>query len=220
MDPVFGEIARLFGADYPPPRAEIKQAVAGEIRVTIPALRSWFQRIFSGIWLVGFGATLVVTPVELMLHGPQRPATGQIPPSPLFLVAGFVFLSLLAASLLYAWFWNVAGREVVTLDSETLIIARFIGKRRVHFQSAPRASVRRFSVSPPAVGRFGFFRDRTQAGMLGYSLQPADITVTANERTLSFGLSLNETEARRLAALFNDQLARFGETSRAAPPSR
>jgi len=108
-------------------RVKITDDEFGGFRITIPAARNWFLILFLSVWLCGWAVGEVMAPagaVAAIFFG-GKPMNG-LPPLvvlcvwfPLWTVAGFMMMLALA--------WTLAGREVITLTDEALLIRREVG---------------------------------------------------------------------------------------------
>lgn len=157
--------------------------------VTMPARRNIFALCFLPLWLVGWVFGEVAVSHELL-------TATSLDPQRLFLVVWLAGWTLGGGFALLIWLWMLAGRERVVLGHAALSVGReLFGLRRV--KDYDLASVRnlRAGVVPgsafatPAAARF--------AHVIGGSLQ-----FDYGSKTIRFGASLEEAEAKRLCATF------------------
>ena len=108
------------------PRYSLEQTAEG-LRVTISARRNWFVLLFLLVWCAGwlFGE---VTAGNQVINDPVRNE-----PDRLFLVVWLLAWTTGGAFAIAAVAWQLAGREVIALDSATLshrVEALGIGRTR------------------------------------------------------------------------------------------
>jgi hypothetical protein len=164
------------------PRAQIVDEVS-RLRVTIPVRRNWFLVFFLPVWLIGWvaGEVSVLTKV---LNDPPSGGEG------LFLIVWLVAWNVIGPLFTFFWLWNLAGKEIVTLDDEALTVRSALGPAgwTRNFDRHEVADVR---VSPPATAEFRSLAWWPGGGMIAFDY---------GARTHRFGGGLDEAEAKQVAA--------------------
>lgn len=90
------------------------------LRIVIPGRRSVFVAGLLGFWICGWAAAEVMVAAQVL--------NGDAPPEgELFMLAWFAFWTLSGMLAIYAWLWQVLGKEIVTVHGETLKTRRDIG---------------------------------------------------------------------------------------------
>ncbi|MDH7488784.1 MAG: hypothetical protein QHH80_04685 [Anaerolineae bacterium] len=100
------------------------------LQITIPAPRNWLLILFLGFWLGGW-ATGEVIVGALLLRGILAMLSGQTPDTGegagmLFMAFWLTFWTLGGGFALFTWLWNLAGKEIVTVDGESLTIRKAV----------------------------------------------------------------------------------------------
>lgn len=182
-------------AEFQPdaPRYTIEDSFAA-LRIAIPARRHWLVVLFLGFWLAGwatgelFVAATLVEGLAAILAG-RAPDMGS--------GAGLLFIGIWLALwtvgggfALLVWLWNLAGKEVVVIDGESLTIQKAvlgIGPRKRY----EAAYVDRLRVSEDYGGSRGPW-----AGAL---------TFDYGGSAVRFGAGLTPVEARNVLARIADR---------------
>ena len=90
------------------------------LQIVMPGRRSWFVICFLGFWICGWAVGEVMVPVQYFeRHAPPEEAS--------FMLAWFGIWTIGGAFAVYAWFWQVMGKEIVTVRGHTFNIRRDIG---------------------------------------------------------------------------------------------
>ena len=183
----------------PGPRFSVETTFDGT-RVVIPAKRNLFVVAFMAVWLCGwaFGEVTVVG-----FLGELFASEGGLVAAP-FLLFWLCGWTLGGAAVITFLLWNLIGREVITFEHGTMIVAKRIGPLGL-----PRrydlAHVRDARVSPPSVtSRRG--RRRGQNPFTG-----GKIAFDYGARTFRFGTDLDEAEAKYLLDILHPRLPRASE---------
>ena len=177
--------------DIPQPRAIITETPTG-LLITIPANRNWFVVLFVGFWMCGwlFGECAVIYTL----------AKGKTPlPANLFLLAWLGAWSVGGVFSGYLWLWNVAGKELIALRTDTLAIKSDVlgfGNLR----EFDLAEVRDLRIDRPYPG-ITTLTWNSPAQMFG----TGTIAFDYGAKTFRFGLGLDESEARQLVARLNSR---------------
>ena len=193
----------MISVQPPKPRYTVDDTFAA-LRITIPARRSWSIVLFLGIWLSGWvvGEVLAGT---IMIRGLAGLLTGKTETvgDPWGTVGGLGLLFWLAlwtvggVVALAMWLWNVAGKETVFINGESLTVRTSVfGIGRSRQYSAVYVDRLRASGD----------RDRSQSPWGG------GLTFDYGGIAVNFGLGLSQTEANEIAALIG---SRFPALTRA-----
>ncbi|MCP9462762.1 MAG: hypothetical protein NNA24_12040 [Nitrospira sp.] len=90
------------------------------LRVVIPYSRSWFVIGFLGFWLCAWAVAEILIPLRFL--------EGEVPSGEWSLMVGwFVVWTVAGVLALYAWLWQVMGKEIVTVQSGSLTLRRDVG---------------------------------------------------------------------------------------------
>lgn len=90
------------------------------LRLVIPYSRSWFVIGFLGFWLCAWAVAEVLIPLRFL--------EGEIPSGGWSLmVVWFVVWTVAGVLALYAWLWQVMGKEIVTVQDGSLTLRRDVG---------------------------------------------------------------------------------------------
>ncbi len=182
-------------AEFQPsaPRYTIEDSFAA-LRITIPARRNWLVILFLGFWLGGW-ATGELFAGATLVRGLAAILSGRVPD--IGSAAGTLFIAIWLALwtvgggfALLIWLWNLAGKEVVVIDGESLTIQKTvlgIGPRKQY----EAAYVDRLRVSEDYGGSQGPW-----AGAL---------TFDYGGSTVRFGAGLTPVEARDVLARIADR---------------
>ena len=177
--------------DIPQPRAIITETPTG-LLITIPANRNWFVVLFVGFWMCGwlFGECAVIYAL----------AKGKTPlPANLFMLAWLGAWSVGGVFAGYLWLWNVAGKELIALRTDTLAIkSDVLGFGNV--REFDLAEVRDLRIDRPYPG-ITTLTWNSPAQMFG----TGTIAFDYGAKTFRFGLGLDESEARQLVARLNSR---------------
>ncbi len=153
------------------------------LRIVMPCRRSWFVICFLAFWLCGWAVAEVMV-ANQFLKG-DSPPEGE-----LFMLAWFGVWTVGGVVAVYAWLWQLMGKEMLTVRGQTFKIRRDVGgfgfdkeynlvqMRDLRIGSAG-ASPLEFSSSLQLWGVGG--------GVIGFEY---------GGRTARFGASLDEAEAK------------------------
>jgi len=175
------------------PRYTVEDTFAA-LRITIPARRNWPVVLFLGFWLGGWAigevivGALLLRDVLALLNG-QTPDTGQ-GAGMLFMALWLTLWTLGGGFALVTWLWNLAGKEVVVIDGESLTLWKAVfgvGPSRRY----EAAYVDRLRASGGSDGSQGPW-----SGGLAFDYAGS---------TVRFGAGLTPDEARDLVALIGDR---------------
>ena len=189
----------------PGPRSTISHTFEGP-RIEIPAQRSWFLIVFLSIWLCGWflGEAFALGSVLSWIFGWQLggeafsvedfAGAGGAGPG-LFILLWLVGWTLGGGFALYTWLWNLAGKEIVTLDSQALTHRRQIARLGLT-RRYDVTHIKDLRVAPP---------QRSRRGAHGTPFG-GTIAFDYGSRTVRFGQGIDEPEAKDLVELLKRHL--------------
>lgn len=90
-----------------PPRITITDQ-PDELHIVIPCRRSLFVIFFLGFWVCGWAVGEVMAPIQFLEATPQ-------PGEEWLILAWFVVWTVGGVLAIYAWLWQVMGKETVTV---------------------------------------------------------------------------------------------------------
>lgn len=160
----------------------------GSLRLVIPYSRSWVVTGFLGFWLCAWAVAEVVIPFRF-LQGEEP--TSEWP----LLVAWLVVWTVAGIMAVYAWCWQVMGKEIVIVEDGRLTLRRDIGGvgwNRVYDEEKVRA----LRAEPVAFDPL----DLSMALQL-WGIGGGAIAFDYEAKTRRFGIGLDEAEATRAVAV-------------------
>ncbi|HWF62125.1 MAG TPA: hypothetical protein VN666_17710 [Nitrospira sp.] len=157
---------------------------SGELRIIIPGRRSWFVICLLGFWICGWTAAEVMVAIQF-LNG-DAPPEGEF-----FMVAWFGVWTVSGVLAIYAWLWQVLGKEIATVQGQTFTTRRDIrgfgfDKEYDFFQ------MRDFRVGPVGFNPLEFSSSLQLWGVGG-----GVIAFDYGAKTYRFGAGLDEVEAKQ-----------------------
>ena len=165
-------------------RAAVSQTPTG-LEITVPAKRSVFIILFLAFWLVMW----VVGEVSAFK---QVATSGKALSENLFMVAWIGGWTVGGAFAIYTWLWTIAGKEKLRLAPPNLVLRREVfGLGRSREFDLAHVSNLRVSTSNLS------FMDPGSA-LQFWGLTGGPIAFDYGSKTIRFGASLEESEARRL----------------------
>lgn len=159
---------------------------AGILTLTIPAKRNWFILLFLGFWICGWAVGEVMAPVSFL--------SGKAPTEAIiFMIAWLGMWTVGGAFAIYAWLWQVAGKEIIQVSTSS------ISRRRALFRFGATkefglAHVRNLRIAPPQ--GFNPF-DFTAAGSF-WGISGGTIAFDYGAKTFRVGQGLDEAEAQSI----------------------
>lgn len=170
-----------------PARAVIADTPKG-LQITIPTKKNYFIIVFLGLWLIGWLAGAIGVPVGLFRDGKAAPDAA-------FVIIWLLFWLAFGGFTIYAWLWNVVGKEIITVDGTLLSLKHdLLGRGRV--KQFELAHVRYLRPSPLAFHPWDF-----RSGVQVWGLGGGTIAFDYGARTYRFGSSIDEAEARQIAKM-------------------
>ena len=192
----------------PTPR-HIVEKTDSFIRVTLPSKRSIVNILWFSLWLFGWGYMLygILYVVEMMSQAFQlaKNTTPEIQAGSGLMVVGAFFLIFLLALLamggvvIYAFFWLIAGKEVVETNSKVLKVSRqiFAWKRTREYVTSDVKDLR------VTTKQSGFGSGRSLQKLLGLN---GMIAFDYGAKTFRFGLEIEEAEAKQIIIAIKEWL--------------
>ena len=126
------EGVRMIRIQPPKPRYTVEDNFAA-LRVVIPARRSWALILFLGFWLTGWaageffvGAMLIRGAIGLITGDPQAAGDTGGAIGGTFMAVWLLLWTVGGGFALITWLWNVAGKEIVSVDSDALTIQKTV----------------------------------------------------------------------------------------------
>jgi len=180
--------ARPMRERIPAPRAKTTDTPAG-LEVTIPARRNLFIVLFLACWLLGWAWGEVTVSSQVGREG--------IKGAGLFIIAWLAAWTLVGTGAIFAWCWQIAGREHITLASDSLLV-RYeifsIGLTREYGLS----DVKSLRVSMPTLDP-----TNPSAAFRFWGFGGGPIAFDFGPRTIRMGNGLDEAEARSIVEAFS-----------------
>ncbi len=193
----------------PKPRARIEHTAEG-LTVTAPAYSGWALLVFSTVWLAGWGAAEVFLTVHLWREIASGGAEAQFGPlvpreRGLLLLGAFLLCWTLAGLLtMRTWFYALARREVIRVDSQSLTrswgplpFPRPIRYAAAHISNLRPAAMR---LTPCGTWDLGVF-----AGTYG------SIAFDYRAKTVYFAPGVDEAEAKQIVAAILKRFPTLGK---------
>jgi hypothetical protein len=154
------------------------------LRLVIPYRRSWFVSGFLGFWISGWAVAEVMVPAQF-LKG-NAPAEGAS-----LMVAWLAVWTVGGLLAIYAWLWQVIGKEIVTVHGQTFTTRRDIGG--FGFDKVYDL----VQMRNPRVEPAGFHPLDVSAALQLWGIGGGTIAFDYGSRTYRFGTGLDEAEANQ-----------------------
>jgi hypothetical protein len=171
-----------------------------DLKITIPSKRNAGLVVFLGFWLCGWAIGEVMVGYSLvagLLNTGPAPVKGMTGAGAAFALFWLCGWTVGGAAALYAWLWNIHGREIITVNIESLTVARVIPgwSSQKEYRMPDVANVRSAGAAlfPRAAGA-----DRTL-------LRRGRVLFDYEESVKAFGKELSEEEAGEIV----DEIARM-----------
>jgi hypothetical protein len=188
----------------PPPRCAIED-LGTSLKIIIPSRKHWFQIFFLGFWLIGwtFGEIVVGGILLAGLIGMplvKSPELSGVEPAVcsgvgLFLLAWLGMWTVGGALAIYAFLWQLAGKEIVEVSHQSITVSRQVfGFSRPKEYLAEHVKDLRIA-SPVGDGWFGWPRGTSFWGLSG-----GPIAFDYGARTFRLGGGADEAEAKQIIA--------------------
>lgn len=161
--------------------------IAEGLRIVMPCRRSWFVICFLAFWLCGWAVAEVMVANQFM--------KGDSPPEgELFMLAWFGVWTIGGVVAIYAWLWQLIGKEIVTVHGQTFITRRDIGGLGFdkEYSLVQMRDLRmRFVAASPLELSSSFQLWGIGGGVIAFDY---------GGRTIRFGAGLDDAEARQVVA--------------------
>lgn len=155
------------------------------LRVVIPCRRSWLVICFLGFWICGWAVAEVMVGAQLL--------NGDAPPEgELFMLAWFGVWTVGGVFAIYAWLWQVMGKEILTVHGQTFKIRRDIGG--VGFDKEYEL----VQMRDLRVEHVGFNPTDLSSSLQLWGVGGGVIAFDYGARTYRFGAGLDEVEAKQI----------------------
>ncbi|MBH0209408.1 MAG: hypothetical protein HP495_13035 [Nitrospira sp.] len=169
------------------------------LRILMPCRKSWFVICFLAFWLCGWAVAEVMV-ANQFLKG-DSPPEGE-----LFMLAWFGVWTVGGVVAMYAWLWQLMGKEMLTVRGQTFKIRRDIGgfgfDKEFTLGQMRDLRIRSAGSSPLD------FSSSFQLWGIGGGV----VTFDCGERTYRFGAGLDEAEATRIVTAIRQRF-RISESS-------
>lgn len=174
------------------PRFTITKEKSGVLRIVLPPQRDVEVGLFYGLSLIGWGFVETFVFRQLLSGRPPQPIA--------FLVAWLIAFTLVGGLTVLAFLWNVIGREVLTLDGETLTLRLTVGRLGWN-RTFRRAKIHDLRAAPRLP--FGPFNAFTgfSGNVKAYGVANGCIAFEHQYATHRFGAGIDEEEAKHLLAV-------------------
>jgi hypothetical protein len=157
------------------------------LRIVMPCRRSWMVILFLAFWICGWAVAEVMIAIQL-LNG-DAPPEGEF-----FMLTWFGVWTVSGVLAIYAWLWQVLGKEIVTVRGQTFTtrrdIAGFGFDKEYDLRQMRDLRVASVGFSPVD------FSNSLQLWGVGGGV----IAFEYGARTYRFGAGLDETEAKQIVA--------------------
>jgi len=171
---------------------------AGGLRIVMPCRRSWSVIVFLAFWICGWAVGEVMVSRQF-LQG-DAPAEGEF-----FMLTWLGVWTGGGVVAVYAWLWQVMGKEIVTVHGQTFTVRRDIGG--VGFEKdydlVQMRNLRGQPVGFSPVDLSSSFQLWGVGGMIAFDY---------GARTVRFGVGLDEAEVEHVLTSIK-QRYRISETT-------
>ena len=167
-----------------------------ETRITIPAKKNWFMLLFMLVWLTGW--TLgEVSGVINVWTAVSRGQTGG------FMVFWLLGWTIAGTYMLLGVLWQIAGQEIIQIVDGSFEIRYAIGDLGTAKRYA-LTDIKSLRVSPAAP--LSIWNSRRNQSLFG---EPGTLAFDYGSRTIRFGRSVDEAEAKQIVASLQTRYAKF-----------
>lgn len=158
----------------------------------MPGRRSWFVIGFLGFWICGWAVAEVMVPMQVF--------QGDAPPEgESFMLAWFVVWTIGGLLAIYAWLWQVIGKEIVTVQEQTVTTRRDIGGFGFD-NEYDLLQMRDLRVGPVDINPLDFSSSLQLWGIGG-----GVIAFEHGAKAYRFGAGLDEAEAKHVVTALNQR---------------
>lgn len=157
---------------------------SGELRIIIPGRRSWFVICVLGFWICCWAVAEVMVASQFL--------NGDAPPEgELFMLVWFGVWTVSGMLAIYAWLWQVFGKEIAIVRGQMFKIRRDIG--RFGFDKEYDF----FQVRNLRVGQVAFNPLEFSSSLQLWGIGGGVIVFDYGAKTHRFGAGLDEVEAKQ-----------------------
>jgi hypothetical protein len=169
-------------------RSQIEDTPSG-LRITIPAKKNYFLILFLAFWLVGWAFGEVTALAQVLNPESDAPK--------LFMLVWLGGWTVGGAFAIYAWLWNVKGKEIINISSLELqhIRSMPVFKRSKEYDLS---AVSKLRAQAPGSSLFG-----AQNGMEFWGISGGSVVFDYGHSTHKFGVQLDEAEAIHIVNAIN-----------------
>ncbi|MEK6584718.1 MAG: hypothetical protein AABZ24_00125 [Nitrospirota bacterium] len=171
-----------------------------ELRIVMPCRRSWLVICFLGFWICGWGVGEIMVTRQL-LNG-DAPPGGEV-----FMLTWLGVWTVGGVFAIYAWLWQMMGKEILTVQGQTFTTRRNIGEFGFD-KEYNLVQMRDVRVGHLGVNPFDFSSSLQLWGIGG-----GVIAFDYRARTYRFGVGLDEAEAKQIVTAIK-QRYRIPESTR------
>lgn len=192
--------------NQPPPASLTVEKTKYGVQLNLPSKKSIGRILWFTFWLLGWGLlTANIFYLVRQLFTMASMAQESAGSFSLFLIplicAGFFILILLALGAfgIYAYVWQLAGKEIVEINSQTMSISRqILGWKKSNDYSSNLVRNVRVNIPPVSFAPLQTFRKLSgQAGMIIFDYE---------RKTIPFGLEIDESEAKQIITAITQYL--------------
>ena len=179
------------------PRFTVEEKSDG-LTINIPSKKRWFLVVVLSFWLCGwalgeaFVACILVG--GLLEWQPAEHVNGFTTGILLFLLAWMGMWTAAGVFAIYAWLWNIAGRQIVTVGVDGIRIENAVPMWR-RGKEYRLADVRSLRVAPEQLTMWSFME-----GMRFWGIGGGPLAFNYGAKTVRFGAGLEEAEAEMILA--------------------
>ncbi len=173
---------------------------AGGLRIAMPGRRSWSVMFFLTLWICGWAVGEVMV-FRQFIQG-DAPPVGE-----LFMLTWLGVWTVGGAVAIYAWLWQVMGKEIVMVHGQTFAIRRDIGGFGFG-KEYDVVQMRDLRVQQP-----GFSPIDVSASLQLWGVGGGVIAFDYGSRTYRFGAGLDEAEAKQVMTAIKKRVRIVERTS-------
>lgn len=158
---------------------------SGELRIVIPGRRSLFVMCFLGFWICGWAVAEVMVAIQFV-NG-DAPPEGEV-----FMLTWFSIWTIGGVLAIYAWLWQVMGKEIVIVCGQMFKTRHDIGG----FGFDKEYDL--LQIRDLRVGQVGFNPLDFSSSLQLWGIGGGVIAFGHGARTYRFGAGLDEAEAKQV----------------------
>lgn len=167
--------------------------------IGIPCRRSVFVIGFLAFWICGWGVAEIMVAKQLV--------SGDAPPDgEWFMLAWLGVWTIGGGVAIYAWLWQVMGKEILTMRGQTFTVRRDIGG--FGFDKAYDL----VQMRDLRIGQIGFDPVNVSSSLQLWGVGGGVLAFDYGARTYRFGAGLDEAEAKQVVIAIK-QRYRISETT-------